>query len=66
MLSRAQALEDLDVRSFSTGNGPQTRLQQTQQVRIFPPYMRLDDQQPLIVGWPSAAPGLGVGIGSFA
>src|SRR5262249_52141350 len=30
----------------------------TQRLRMFPPYMRLDDQQHLIVGWPNDAPGV--------
>jgi hypothetical protein len=34
---------------------------QTQTVHMFPPYMRLDDQQHLIVGWPNDAPGVARG-----
>jgi hypothetical protein len=30
----------------------------TQTLRMFPPYMRLDDRQRLIIGWPNDAPGL--------
>jgi hypothetical protein len=31
---------------------------QAQPARMFPPYMRLDDQQHLIVAWPNDAPGV--------
>src|SRR5215831_15517510 len=31
---------------------------QTQTLRMFSPYLRLDDQQHLIVGWPNDAPGI--------
>ena len=31
---------------------------ETQTVRMFQPYMRLDDQQHLTVGWPNDAPGV--------
>ena len=61
MFARAQTLEDLDVLILLDWQRAAD-----EQVRMFPPYMRLDDQQPLIVGWPSDAPGLGLGIGSFA
>ena len=31
---------------------------ETQRLLMFPPFMRLDDQQHLVVGWPNGAPGL--------
>jgi hypothetical protein len=31
---------------------------ETQRVRMFPPFLRLDDRQYLIVGWPNDAPGV--------